>query len=150
MTLKETREFLESLVNESSERREVKIYNKFIGILRSLEKREFSPHQIEMIEKELTILNLKQPTKNRKRYIRKKLGEFVKYLESDYSIILEGHYANLGLTMGLVFGVAIGTAIFRDGGGSSTGLCFGMLIGYAIGMYMDKEAAKQNQVLKIA
>lgn len=150
MTIKETREFLKNLVNESSERREIKTYNKFIGILRSLEKREFSTHQIEMIEKELTMLNLKKSAKNRKKYIAKKLSEFVKYLESDYSIILEGHYTDLGLKMGLVFGVAIGTAIFRDSGGGSTGMCFGMFIGYAIGKYMDKEAAKQNQVLKIA
>jgi hypothetical protein len=150
MTIKETREFLKNLVNKSSERREIKIYNKFIGILRSLEKREFSTYQKELIEKELTMLNLKQPTKNRKKYINKKLSEFVKYLESVYSIILEGHYKDLGLKMGLVFGVALGTAIFRDSGGGSTGMCFGMFIGYAIGKYMDKEAAKQNQVLKIA
>ena len=52
--------------------------------------------------------------------------------------------------MGLIFGMALGAAIFRDGGGSSTGMCFGIFIGYIIGKYMDKEAAKQNQVLKIA
>ena len=150
MTIKETREFLKNLINESSERREIKIYNKFIGILMSLEKRNFSTYQIELIEKELTVLNLKQPTKNRKKYIRKKLSEFVQYLESEYSIILEGHYTDLGLKMGLVFGMALGVFIFKDSGGSSTGMCFGIFIGYIIGKYMDKEAAKQNQVLKIA
>jgi hypothetical protein len=150
MTIKETREFLKNLINESSERREIKIYNKFIGILMSIEKREFSTYQIELIEKELTMLNLKQPTKNRKKYIRKKLSEFVQYLESEYSIILEGHYTDLGLKMGLVFGMALGVFIFKDSGGSSTGMCFGIFIGYIIGKYMDKEAAKQNQVLKIA
>ncbi len=150
MNIKEAREFFKNLVNESSQRREIKIYNKFIGVLTGIENREFSIHQIEMIEKELTILNLKQPTKNRKKYFRKKLSEFVQYLESEYSIILEGHYADLGLKIGLVFGVALGIAIFRDSGGSSTGMCFGMFIGYFIGKYMDKEAVKQNQVLKIA
>lgn len=150
MTIKETREFLKNLINESSERREIKIYNKFIGILMSIEKREFSTYQIELIEKELTMLNLKQPTKNRKKYINKKLSEFVQYLESEYSIILEGHYTDLGLKMGLVFGMALGVFIFKDSGGSSTGMCFGIFIGYIIGKYMDKEAAKQNQVLKIA
>ena len=150
MTIKETREFLKNLVNESSESREIKICNKFIGILRSIEKREFSTYQIELIERELTMLNLKEPTKNRKKYINKKLSEFVKYLESEYSIILEGHYTDLGLKMGLVFGMALGASIFKDSGGSSTGMCFGIFIGYIIGNYMDKEAAKQNQVLKIA
>ena len=150
MTIKEAREFLTNLLDESTKSREVKIYNKFIGILISLEKREFSTHQIECIEKELTILNLKQPTKNRIKYIRKKLRKFVQYLESEHSILLEGHYAELGIVFGLVFGVVVGLSFFRESGGSSTGMCFGMLIGYVIGKYMDKEAAKQNQVLKIA
>ena len=150
MTIKETREFLKNLINESSERREIKIYNKFIGILMSIEKRELSTYQIELVEKELTMLNLKQPTKNRKKYINKKLSEFVQYLESEYSIILEGHYTDLGLKMGLVFGMALGVFLFKESGGSSTGMCFGIFIGYIIGKYMDKEAAKQNQVLKIA
>ncbi|NQX96498.1 MAG: hypothetical protein HRT73_01285 [Flavobacteriales bacterium] len=150
MTIKETRGFLKNLINESTKSREIKIYNKFIGVLTGIENRDFSTYQIELIEKELTILNLKQPTKNRKKYIRKKLSEFVEYLESEYSIILEGHYTDLGLKMGLIFGMALGAAIFRDGGGSSTGMCFGIFIGYIIGKYMDKEAAKQNQVLKIA
>ena len=150
MTIKETRDFLKNLINESTKSREIKIYNKFIGVLTGIENRAFSTYQIELIEKELTILNLKQPTKNRKKYIRKKLNEFVEYLESEYSIILEDHYADLGLKMGLVFGMALGVFIFKDSGGSATGMCFGMFIGYVIGKYMDKEAAKQNQVLKIA
>ena len=150
MTIKEAREFLKGLINESTKSREIKIYKKFIGILTSIENRAFSTLQLEFIEKELTILNLTQSTKNRKKYIREKLNQFIQYLESEYSLILESHYVNLGMSLGLVFGVALGISIFRDSGGSSTGMCFGMLIGYFIGRYMDKEAAKQNQVLKIA
>lgn len=149
MTIIESREFLKTLVHESSARREIKIYNKFIGVLNGLENREFSSHQIEMIEKELTLLNLEQVTKNRKKYLRKKLNEFIKYLESEHSLILENHYANLGMVLGLTFGVAIGMSIFRDSGGSSTGMCFGMLIGIVIGRYMDKQAAENNKVLHI-
>ena len=149
MTIKEAREFLKTLINESSQRREIKIYNKFIGILTGIENRDFSAHQIEMIEKELTILNLKQPTKNRKKHIRKKLSQFIKYLESDYSIILEGHYENLGMVLGMCFGLAFGTVFNQEGTGNVIGMCFGMLIGLLIGRFMDKEALKNNQVLQI-
>ncbi|MGK0378270.1 MAG: hypothetical protein ACJA1Z_002084 [Patiriisocius sp.] len=149
MTIIEAREFFKILVRESSSRREIKIYNKFIGVLNGLENREFSSHQIEMIEKELTLLNLEQATKNRKKYLRKKLNEFIKYLESEHSLILENHYASLGMVLGLTFGVAIGLSIFRDSGGSSTGMCFGMLIGIVIGRYMDKQAAENNKVLHL-
>jgi hypothetical protein len=149
MTIIEAREFFKILVRESSSRREIKIYNKFIGVLNGLENREFSSHQIEMIEKELTLLNLEQATKNRKKYLRKKLNEFIKYLESEHSLILENHYASLGMVLGLTFGAAIGLSIFRDSGGSSTGMCFGMLIGIVIGRYMDKQAAENNKVLHL-
>jgi len=150
MTIKETKAFLKTLINESTKSSEIKVYKKFIDVLTSIENRGFSTYQIEMIEKELTILQLKEPTKNKRKYIKKKLSQFVKYLESEYSLILEGHYATLGMSYGLVFGMVIGTTVFRESGSSSTGMCFGLLIGFFIGKYMDKEAAKQNQVLKIS
>tara|TARA_B100000809_G_scaffold245861_1_gene273247 strand:+ start:2291 stop:2743 length:453 start_codon:yes stop_codon:yes gene_type:complete len=150
MTLKKSKVFLKTLISESNKSKEIKIYKKFIDVLTSIENREFSTYQIELIEKELTILNLKQPAKNKKRHIKQKLNQFVEYLDSEYSLILEDHYADLGMKIGLVLGMALGTFLLRNSGGSAIGMCFGILIGFGIGKYMDKEAAKQNQVLKIA
>lgn len=149
MAIKDAREFLKTLVLKSSQRREIKIYNKFIGVLYAVENRKLSSHQLEMIEKELATLNLERPTTNRKRHIRKKLALFVKHLESEHSLILEGHYASLGMVIGLLFGAALGLSIFRDSGGSSTGMCFGMLVGILIGRYMDKKASRNDKVLHL-
>jgi hypothetical protein len=149
MTINKAKDFLNNILNNSTGKSEIKIYQKFIGVLTGLENRKLSTYQKELIEKELTTLDLNQPTKNRKKYIRQKSNEFVKYLKSEFSIVLKGHYANYGLSMGMLFGVAIGTVIFRDSGGTSTGICIGMFIGYIIGQHMDKEATKQNQVLII-
>ena len=147
MTINTAKDFLNSLSNNSTKKSEVKIYQKFVSVLTGLENRDLSTDQKELIEQELTNLDLKQETKNRKKYIRKKLNQFVKYLDTTFSYILKGHYANFGMSMGMVFGLAIGTAIFRDSGGSTTGMCLGMLIGYSVGQYMDKEAIKNNKVL---
>jgi len=75
---------------------------------------------------------------------------FVKYLDTAFSFILKDHFANYGLSIGMVFGIAVGTALFRDSGGSTTGMCLGMFIGYIIGLYLDNEAAKNDKVLIIA
>jgi hypothetical protein len=147
MTIKEAKDYLNGLLTGSVRKREIKTYQKFIGVLTGLENRSLSSYQIDLIEQELKTLDLQQPTKNRKQYINKKSNEFVKYLESEFSIVLKGHFANYGLGIGMVFGLAIGTAIFRDGGSSTTGMCIGMFIGYIIGQHMDKEAAKKDQVL---
>jgi hypothetical protein len=147
MTINQSKEFLKNLLNNSTKKNEIRIYKKFVLVLNGLENRRLSADQKDLIEQELTTLNLKQQTKSRKKYIRKKSNEFVKFLESEFSFVLKGHYANYGLSIGMVFGVAIETAIFRDGGGSTTGICLGMLIGYIVGQYMDKEAAKNNKVL---
>jgi len=150
MKIKKAKEFLSNLLKNSTEKREIKVYQKFIGIITSIENRELSTNQIDLIEQELSILDLNQPTKNRKKYIRKKSNEFVKFLETEFSFVLKGHYTNYGLSIGMVFGIAIGTGVFRDSGGSTTGMCFGMLIGYIVGQYLDNEAAINNRVLTIA
>ena len=150
MTIIEASEFLKIRINESSERKEIKIYTKFIGVLTGIENRELSTDQIELFEKELTLLNLAKPTKNNRKYMKKQMNQFVNYLATEHSILLEGHYADLGIKLGLIGGMVMGISLFQESGGSATGMCFGMLIGYLIGKQMDKKATQQNQVLNIA
>ena len=149
MTITTAKDFLNNLLDSSTKKSERKIYQKFIGILQGLENRNLSAYQLDLVEKELTSFDLNKSTKNRRRHIRKKTNEFIKFLESEFSIVLKDHYANYGLSIGMVFGVAIGASIFRDSGQSATGICIGMFVGYIVGQYMDKEANKQNRVLII-
>jgi hypothetical protein len=149
MTIKKTNIFLAATINESTSRKERAISKKYLAVLTGIENRAFSPYQLELIEKELTLLNLGQPTKNKRKYMKQQLNQFIDYLETVHSLILEGHYAALGSKLGLVLGMAIGTHLFKENGGAATGLCFGLLIGYLIGKQMDRQAARQHQVLKI-
>ena len=149
-TLKSNKEYLNKLLLETTSKREVKLYEKFIGVLTALEQKELSEDQRDLIEKKLEILALDQETKNRKKIIKKGYSELVSYLQTEFSWILKDYYSNYGLSIGMVLGLALGTSIFRDSGSSATGMCFGMLIGYFIGQNMDKKAAKENKVLSVA
>jgi hypothetical protein len=147
MTINKSKEFLKTLLNDSTNKKEIRVYKKFLLILNGLERRNLSINQKELIEQELTSLKLEQKSQNRKKYIQKKSTNFVKFLESEFSFVLKGHYANYGLTLGMVLGVAIGSSILSDSGGATTGMCLGMFIGYILGRYKDEEAVKKNKVL---
>lgn len=84
MTIDTAKDYLNSLLINSKTKSEIKIYEKFINVLTGLEKRELSANQLGSIEKKLTSLNLGHQTNNRKRHIRKKSNEFLKYLEKEF------------------------------------------------------------------
>lgn len=147
MTIIEARGFLNNLIDESTKGSDIKVYKKFIAILRAVEKQQLSTQEISQIETELDFLDLTLLTKNKKRHIKKALNRFMDYLKDNYSLTAEGHYTSLGIALGMMFGIVFGTVFNQDGTGNAIGMCIGMCIGIAIGKYMDNEAAKNNKVL---
>ena len=81
MTLKNATNFFESLVSETSKKPEIKVYQEFIQIITGLEKKDLSESEILAIETELNSLNLKSNPENRKKYFKKVLSKFEKYLK---------------------------------------------------------------------
>jgi len=148
MTINNTIIFFKSILTQTIKKSEIKIYENFIGILSDLKNRNLTKEQLRCIEEELENLKLKEIPENRKKYFRRKLNEFQKYLKDEFSLTTKGYYESIGMSMGMVFGISIGASIFGAGSGVSTGLMFGMLIGFIIGRYMDSEAEKKNLVLK--
>lgn len=148
MTINNAIIFFKSILTQTIKKSEIKIYKNFIGILSDLKNRDLTKEQLRCIEEELENLKLKEIRENRKKYFRRKLNEFQKYLKDEFSLTTKGYYESIGMSMGMVFGISIGASIFGAGSGVSTGLMFGMLIGFIIGRYMDSEAEKKNLVLK--
>jgi len=148
MTINNTIIFFKSILTQTIKKSEIKIYENFIGILSDLKNRDLTKEQLRCIEEELENLKLKEIPENRKKYFRRKLNEFQKYLKDEFSLTTKGYYESIGMSMGMVFGISIGASVFGAGSGVSTGLMFGMLIGFIIGRYMDSEAEKKNLVLK--
>ena len=149
MTIQNAIELLNDSIKKSTKKSEIKIYNKFIGILSNLKKREFSPIQIKLIESELEdYFNIKDVT-NKRKHFKQILNQFINYLSNEFSLVLEGHYTSLGVGLGICFGLAFGSIFFNEPSKGSIGMCIGMCVGILVGKYLDGEAEKQNQVLKL-
>ncbi len=146
MTIIETTQFFEKLLNQTDRRREIKVYKAFITILTNLKSRDLSEGQLSLIESEIKTFKLNSNPKNKRRYYSKMLNNFMQFLKTEFSFISEGYYTAIGMSLGMCFGVAIGTSFGASG--NAMGLALGMIIGLAIGRYKDMEAEKENRVLK--
>ncbi|PKG52282.1 hypothetical protein [Olleya sp. 1-3] len=142
MNINETLNFFVNFKKSSNDKSEIKIYDKYIGILSDLKERDLTEKQIKDIESELSNLDLESENHNRKKYYNKKLSEFEKFLKNRLSLILDGHYTFTGMIFGMMIGCI---ATFFIGIFSMIG---GMIIGMIIGGIMDSEAKKQGRVLK--
>ena len=150
MTLDKASEILETLVSEPTKKSENTVYKKFLYILNELKLREFSKDEIEAIESTLEDLNLEVNPENRKKHFKKSLSKFENYLRIAFSLTSKGYYTNrcaaLGLTFGLLFGVAILSNLERYLS-ISLGLIGGMVVGSVIGRKKDEEAKANGKVL---
>ena len=150
MTLKNAITFFESLVTKTSRNSEIKVYQEFIQIITSLEMKDLSKNEIQSIETELDKLNLKSTLVNRKKYFKKAISDFKKYLKDTFSLTPKGYYTTfyggLGLIFGLLFGVAILSNLERSMG-ISLGLIGGMVVGSIMGRSKDAQAKTAGKML---
>jgi len=150
MTLQETITIFENLKTETTKKSELKIYEKFVYILTELQNREFSKDEIQSIEMELDSLNLASNTENRKKFFKKALNKFEKFLKDTFSLTSKGYYTQLYGGLGLSFGVMFGVAILSNldhSLGISLGLIGGMLVGSILGRNKDSQAKAAGTVL---
>jgi hypothetical protein len=150
MTTHDASNFFESLSNETTNKSEIKIYEKFILILNKLSNREFTEAEIQSIETELDSLNLKAYSKNRKKYFTNALSEFEKYLKDTFSLISKGYYINRGVGLGMTFGIIFGIVFlsnFERSLGIALGVSVGMIIGLLIGRSLESQANAAGKVL---
>ena len=150
MTLQEAYNFFESLKIKITNKSEIKIYDKFLHILTQLKSREFSKDEIQSIEAELESLNLESNPENRKKYFKKALSIFEKYLKDTFSLTSKGYYTERCVGYGVLFGVVAGVIIgerFERSLGISFGICMGMFIGAFIGRRMDSQAEAAGNML---
>lgn len=146
MSILEATEFFENLLNTAKSKREKRVYKSYVEILSNLKGRDLSDGQLSEIENKLKTLDLNSNPDNKRRFFSKKLSIFKQFLKTEYSLISEGYYTAIGMSLGMCFGVAFGTVFGASG--TPMGLALGMLIGLAVGRYMDMAAEKENKVLK--
>lgn len=150
MTLKNAIDFFESLAAETSRKSEIRVYQEFVKIITSLEKKGLSENDIQSIESELDRLHLKSNSLNRKKYFKKALSDFKKYLKDTFSLTIEGYYTTLYGGLGLIFGLLFGVAILSNlerSLGISLGLIGGMVVGSIMGRSKDAQAKTSGKML---
>lgn len=149
MKIKETLIFFLNLKNESVEKAEIKIYDKYIGILSDLKNRDLTQNQIEAIETELENLNLNAEPDNRKKDYKQKLFNFRELLKDKLYLVSEGYYAGIGAGIGIVLG-SIFSMLFQSILSAYSlliGINGGMILGMILGGFRDSEAKRQGRVL---
>ena len=153
MTINETYNFFESLLSQPNKKSDIKIYEEFLEILTHLKNRGLSEDEIQSIERELKSLNLKSNPENRKKYFKKALSTFEKYLKDTFSLTSKGYYTKLYSGLGVGFGILFGV-VFLSSWERSLGISMGLIFGYTIGMLigrnLDNQAEKENRVLKVS
>lgn len=150
MEIKETIDFFLNLKNNSVQKSEIKVYDRYIGILSDLKNRDLTETQILLIESELKTLNLDMKSENRKKYLKRKLSEFQKFLKDKLSLVSEGYYAGIGAGIGILLGsiLSMFTFSYFDAYSLLIGINGGMILGAILGGIRDTEAKKQGRVLK--
>jgi len=144
MKINEASNFFKKLIIGTEEKSEIRVYHKFIAILTDLENKGLTDEQFQSIEKELDNLDLNVNAANRKKHFKKKLNQFIKFLKANFSLITEGYYTAIGMSLGTSFGVAFGAAFSNI----SYGIILGMLFGLMVGAAMDSKAKKEGKVIK--
>ncbi|MEQ6122479.1 hypothetical protein [Reichenbachiella sp. MALMAid0571] len=149
MTLQEANNLFERLKSETTKKSEIKIYEKFLHILRELKIREFSKNEIQSIETKLDSLNLESGHENDIKFFKKAIRDFEKFLKDNLSLTSKGYYTNLGIALGTSFGVLLGVVVlsnFERSLGISLGIAIGLLIGLFTGRDLDARALTEGKV----
>lgn len=150
MTLKKALDYFKSIVSKTSNKSEIRIYKEFIRILTSLEERDLSVSEIKAIETELKRLNLDDAVDHNKRYYKKALTQFEKFLKDTFSLTSKGYYTKIGIALGMTFGLLFGVVILSHlerSMGIALGVSLGMFVGLLIGRYLDAKALSSGNMV---
>ncbi len=150
MTFKKALDHFEKRVSETTNKSETKLYQEFIRILTRLNERDLSAADIIAIETELKRLNLDATVAHKKRYYKKALRQFEKYLMDTFSLTTKGYYTKTGIALGMTFGLLFGVVLLSNlerSMGISLGMSLGMFIGLIIGRNLDEKALSTGKMV---
>ncbi len=153
MSINETLDLFKKLLTDTPQKREMRIYKRFIGLLSGLSKMELTEEQQQQVEEYINGLQLEAKSDRKHSYFTKKYTLFTHFLKSEFSFVTEGYYTAIGLSIGLSLGVGLGVSFGSIGGGTgisigiSMGAGIGMVAGMLVGAALDAEAKKNGKVL---
>jgi hypothetical protein len=111
---------------------------KFTRVLEELKFKNFNEIQIQKINSELNIIFKTFEIENENINVNDELGKFLKFLKSEFSIIIPNYNLYIGMLVGFLAAIFFGIL----------SALLGLIIGAAIGYYLDQKAGKENRKLK--
>ncbi len=154
MTINEATNLLNNLLSQTANKPEIKAYNCFIRTLTSLNDKDLNENQLQLIQENLSSINLNEPPENKKKYYKKKHSELRSFLKKEFSFTHKKYYTEMGMIYGLIFGNGIGLSIgiaidpfIGTSIGMSMGAGIGMMFGILYGTKKDAEAERLGNVI---
>ncbi|MFT4779247.1 MAG: hypothetical protein ACJAU0_001835 [Flavobacteriales bacterium] len=129
-------------------------YAQFSGLLNKLNENNLPDTVANEINKDIEELNsVSDSEKILRKQIRKKQGKIITFIEKELKFVVKNHYRNTWLAIGMsVFGIPLGIifgSIFENMAFIGIGLPIGMVFGIALGTQMDKKAFAEGRQIDI-
>jgi|AntDeeMinimDraft_5_1070356.scaffolds.fasta_scaffold00820_7 hypothetical protein len=134
--------------NNSADRK----YSQLQGLIAELKKKEFGEKITTDINREVNALNeMETQGSNFEKDLRKTQSSILKTIQEGKDFVPKNHYRNLWFVLGMtVFGIPLGVTFgvgLQNMAFIGIGLPLGMVIGIAVGTAKDKKAAQDGNQL---
>lgn len=111
---------------------------KFVRVLEEIKHKNFNELQIQRINSELNVIFKNFEIEKEKVNVKNELSNFLKFLKSEFSIIIPNYNLYIGMMVGVLASIFFGML----------SALVGLLIGAGIGYFLDQKAEKENRKLK--
>ncbi len=142
--LKATIVFLKKQCSETTEKSEIKTFEKFISLLQKLKEKELSAVQIEGVESYIKYLELEKIPSFSNEMYKQKLAKFKKHLKNKLYFVPNNYYTFRTVSFAFSFAIAFSVQNKIDLN-IKIGVISAALLIIGIGMLIDLRIKRQNR-----
>jgi len=142
MTVTNLKQLVQKQLSNDISVKEVKVYNAFTKLLEDLEEKQLDLDKTSVIEDALNAFVQGDDNLLPIKLFKKQVSKFKQFLEKEFQFVPQHYYMQLGIGVGMCFGVAFGS--FSNMG---LGISFGMFAGIIVGKFLDQKAQQEGRVV---
>jgi hypothetical protein len=133
---------LAELKNSTTDPKEIKLHDSLITILTDVQSKDLSPQQLATVEQALDQFDFSIDPTYRKTHFATQKSALLKVLKGQLSLVPSGHYMEMGMALGMSFGVL---GLFASG---FLALPIGVLLGMIVGRLIDAQVKNQGRMIR--
>lgn len=142
MQLSTAIERLAELKRTTTDPKETKLHDALIAILTDVQSKDLSPQQLATVEQAMDQFDFSIDPTYRKTHFATQKSALLKVLKGQLSLVPSGHYMEMGMALGMSFGVL---GLFASG---FLALPIGVLLGMIIGRLIDTQVKNQGRMIR--